>query len=202
MHNKTVIDMFDGISGKYDFFNNLFSLGIHQRWKKKVGKYVPKGNNLSHLDIATGTGDLLISLAKHPSIHKQIGVDGSEKMLSIAQTKIERYNLNAKLVCADVIDLPFDDQSINFVTLSFGLRNFTNLPKATQEIRRIMAPNGRLCILEFSRPQYPLIKQTYDFYLKKVMPMTAGLFSKKKPHTPTYMTPFKNFPLLKKLRYY
>lgn len=180
MHNKAVVDMFDSISTKYDFFNNLFSLGTHHNWKKRLHKHVPKRQNCTHLDIATGTGDILISLAKHSSIKKQIGIDASEKMLSHAKTKLEKYSLQADLVCADVVDLPLESNSVDFITLSFGLRNFRDLPKAIEELKRVISSNGRLCILEFSRPKLPGLKQVYDFYLKQVMPRTAGLISKKK----------------------
>jgi len=130
---EQVEQMFDTISGNYDGLNRVISLGTDTSWRKKVIKMVAAAKPNSVLDIATGTGDLAIKFATETEASKIIGLDLSEGMLSVAKKKIEGKSLSEKLefIKGDSENLPFEDNSFDAITVSFGIRNFENLEKGT-----------------------------------------------------------------------
>lgn len=176
---EQVAKMFDNISERYDFLNHFLSLSIDKGWRKKVVKMVAKSGAKTVLDVATGTADLAIALTKaHPE--KITGIDISAGMLAVGQKKIEAKDLTniITLQQADSENLPFEDNSFDAVTVAFGVRNFENLQKGLQEIRRVLKPKGKLLVLEFSQPtQFPF-KQGYRFYFKNILPTLGKLVSK------------------------
>ncbi len=152
--------MFDRIAGTYDSVNRVLSMGQDLRWRKVVADRVPLSQNLCVLDIATGTGDLLISMCQQrPNISKAHGVDLAEKMLAIGQKKISTLGLSSKIFLqkADAAKLPFLDATFDVVSISFGIRNFTAMTQALKEIARVLKPGGTLLILEFSLPKNVVI---------------------------------------------
>ena len=174
-----VEQMFDSISGKYDFLNRFLSLGIDQGWRRETIKKVSSINPTSILDVATGTADLAIAAFKNSSPNNVVGIDISEGMLSHGRVKIEKLGLSDVITLqkADSEDLPFADSSFDAVTVGFGVRNFEDLEKGLSEIYRVLKPGGMIAVLEFSQPTAFPIKQLYNFYFKAILPTWGRLIS-------------------------
>lgn len=179
---QQVEQMFDNISGEYDGLNRVISFGIDVRWRKKVVQLVADTQPKNILDIATGTGDLIINLAKKTAATKLIGLDISEGMLSVGRKKISADHLDDRIemVQADSENMPFEDNSFDAITVAFGVRNFENLEKGLAEIRRVLKPGGLFVILETSVPTKTPYKQGYKIHCKFILPTVGRLFSKDK----------------------
>jgi demethylmenaquinone methyltransferase/2-methoxy-6-polyprenyl-1,4-benzoquinol methylase len=176
---EQVATMFNNIAPKYDFLNQLLSLGIHKGWRKKTIQLIAHNQPKNILDIATGTGDFAIEAMKlNPD--RVIGIDISEGMLKLGVEKIKKLNLQDKvdLKLGDSENLPFDNNSFDAVTVGFGVRNFENLEKGIHEIYRVINHGGTFAVLEFSKPKKIPIKQLYNFYFKYITPAVGKLFSK------------------------
>ncbi|MES2837219.1 MAG: bifunctional demethylmenaquinone methyltransferase/2-methoxy-6-polyprenyl-1,4-benzoquinol methylase UbiE [Bacteroidota bacterium] len=178
---EQVETMFDNIAPKYDFLNRVLSLGIDIIWRKKAIKKLKADSPKLILDIATGTGDFALeALSLNPD--KIIGVDISEGMLEMGRKKMAAKNLSHKieLVKGDSEKLNFNDNTFDAVTVAFGVRNFENLEKGLADIYRVLKPNGKLVVLEFSNPKKFPIKQFYKFYSSKILPKIGNSISKDK----------------------
>ena len=178
---EQVAQMFDAISENYDGLNRVISFGIDVKWRKKVIAIVGENNPKQLLDIATGTGDLAMMMAAlNPD--KIIGLDISAGMLEVGKQKIAKANLADKIemLVGDSENMPFDDDTFDAITVSFGVRNFANLDKGLQEIRRVLKPKGKLVILETSVPTKFPYKQGYRFHTSVILPLIGKLFSKDK----------------------
>lgn len=178
---EQVARMFDTISKEYDGLNRVISFGIDVKWRNKVVKIVAEQQPETVLDIATGTGDLAISLAE-TNAKKIVGLDISEGMLAVGKEKVTDKKLDdlIEMVQADSEELPFDDNSFDAITVAFGIRNFENLNKGLSEIRRVLKPNGVFVILETSVPTKTPFKQGYKLYTKHLLPLIGRTFSKDK----------------------
>ncbi len=185
---EQVETMFDKIAPYYDFLNHLLTLNIDVLWRKKTIRAIKSPSTFNILDIATGTGDLAIMAAKLLSPEKITGLDLSAKMLTIAQEKINKKNLDQliTLTQGDSENLPFKDNTFDAITVGFGVRNFENLEKGLSEIYRVLKPEGKLAILEFSMPTVFPIKQGYHFYFKYILPL-IGRITSKDPRAYTYL---------------
>ena len=180
MSTSPIAAMFDRISPKYDALNHLLSLNIDKVWRRKTAKAVAKSQPKTILDLATGTADLAIALAKcNPQAHI-IGMDISEKMLEIGKEKVSKKGLanQIELRLGDAATLPFESNTFDAVTVAFGVRNFENLEHGLSEIQRVLKPNGRAVILEFSMPERFPIKQLYTLYFKHLLPSIGKAVSK------------------------
>ena len=180
MSTSPIAAMFDRISPKYDALNHLLSLNIDKVWRRKTAKAVTKSQPKTILDLATGTADLAIALAKcNPQAHI-IGMDISEKMLEIGKEKVSKKGLanQIELRLGDAATLPFESNTFDAVTVAFGVRNFENLEHGLSEIQRVLKPNGRAVILEFSMPDRFPIKQLYALYFKHLLPAIGKAVSK------------------------
>ncbi|CAM1347188.1 MULTISPECIES: bifunctional demethylmenaquinone methyltransferase/2-methoxy-6-polyprenyl-1,4-benzoquinol methylase UbiE [Tenacibaculum] len=178
---EQVAQMFDNISEDYDGLNRVISLGIDVSWRKKVVKLIGENNPKQILDIATGTGDLAIMMAKlNPE--RIVGLDISQGMLNVGKQKIEKVSLSdkIKMVVGDSENIPFDDNTFDAITVSFGVRNFENLDKGLKEILRVLKPGGKFVVLETSNPTKFPFKQGYKFYTNFILPVIGKLFSKDK----------------------
>ncbi len=176
---EQVAKMFDNISHRYDFLNHFLSLGIDKGWRKKAINYLRPYQPKVLLDVATGTGDFAIqALDLNPD--KIIGVDISEGMLNVGRKKmIDRgYSDKIEMKSGDSEQLPFADNTFDAVTVAFGVRNFENLEKGLAEIRRVLKPEGRVVVLEFSKPKSFPFKQLYGFYFKNILPRVGNWLSK------------------------
>lgn len=176
-----VEQMFNRIAKKYDFLNHFLSFGIDKIWRRKLVKEIKKHNPESVLDIATGTGDMLLLMQKK-GIKKTDGVDPSEGMLNIAKEKVNKKfpnrDINLKISFAEKMDI--DNSYYDAAVIVFGIRNFENIDKALSEIKRILKNKGHIYVLEFSLPKNRLIKHLYLFYLKYFIPVWGKLISREK----------------------
>lgn len=178
---EQVAEMFDNISGKYDFLNHFFSAGIDNSWRKRAIKELAKDNPKIILDVATGTGDFAFEAIKLKP-EKIIGVDISAGMLEVGKKKIEKRNLEDKMEfrLGDSENLEFEDNKFDAITVSFGVRNFQDLKKGLSELYRVLNKGGKLIILEFSRPKKFPVKQVYFTYFKYIMPVIGKVVSRDK----------------------
>lgn len=176
---EQVATMFNNIAPKYDFMNQLLSMGIHKGWRRKAIAFLKDSKPKTILDIATGTGDFAIE-AMRLNPDKVVGVDISEGMLKIGIEKINKLGLQNKieLKSGDSENLPFDNNSFDAITVGFGVRNFENLEKGINDIYRVLNPNGMIAILEFSKPRKFPVKQVYHFYFRYITPAIGKFFSK------------------------
>ncbi len=178
---EQVAQMFDNISDDYDNLNRVMTAGVDIKWRKKVVKLVGDTKPKQILDIATGTGDLAIMLAGlNPD--RVVGLDISEGMLAVGKKKVEKASLTHKveMIVGDSENIPFEDNTFDAITVSFGVRNFENLDKGLKEILRVLKPNGIFVVLETSNPTKFPFKQGYKFYTNYILPIMGGLFSKDK----------------------
>ena len=152
---EQVAEMFDNISGKYDFLNHFLSFGIDHYWRRKTISILKGQSPQLILDVATGTGDLAFSAFKRLQPKKIIGLDISKGMLEVGRVKIKRKNLEGSLefIHGDSENIPFEDNFFDAVMVSFGVRNFEDLNAGLKEIYRVLKPTGQLLVLEFSKPK-------------------------------------------------
>lgn len=176
---QQVEKMFDTISTDYDGLNRVISFGIDVKWRKKVVALVNSQKPDLVLDIATGTGDLAINLAK-TGASKIIGLDLSEGMLAVGRTKIAKEHLSDRIemIQGDSEALPFEDNLFDAVTVAFGVRNFENLEIGLSEILRVLKPGGIFVVLETSVPTKFPFKQGYSVYTRYLLPLIGKAFSK------------------------
>jgi demethylmenaquinone methyltransferase/2-methoxy-6-polyprenyl-1,4-benzoquinol methylase len=179
---EQVEQMFDTISGNYDGLNRVISLGADVKWRRKVIEMVVATRPDNILDIATGTGDLAIKFAESSEASEVIGLDLSDGMLAVARKKTANTKLDerVKFIKGDSEALPFEDNSFDAITVSFGIRNFETLEKGLREIYRVLRPQGLFVILETSVPAKFPWKQGYYVYTRGIMPLIGKIFSKDK----------------------
>lgn len=170
--------MFNEIAEDYDKLDHKLSFGLDNRWRKYLVKYLKnyKENYEIIIDIASGTGDLLLQL-KNLKAHKLIAIDPSNKMLNIAKTKVP----DADFIVASAENLPIPDNYTDLITVAFGIRNFANLNKALNEFKRILKENGKIAIMEFAVPDNLLPAIGFKIYVKYFIPIIGYL------HTGNYI---------------
>jgi demethylmenaquinone methyltransferase/2-methoxy-6-polyprenyl-1,4-benzoquinol methylase len=183
---QQIAEMFDKIAFRYDFLNHFLSGGIDGYWRKRAVRELrglPAGDPAGVasdpivLDVATGTGDMAILLARRLPRSRVTGVDISAGMLEIGQQKIARLKLGDRITLqpGDSEALPFATNSFDAITVAFGVRNFENLEKGLLEMHRVLKPGGKLVILEFSQPRIPVVCQLYRAYMRRIAPRIAGM---------------------------
>lgn len=172
--------MFDGIAPAYDRLNDIMSFGIARRWRCRTVKAVAKTNPRNVLDLATGTGDLALAMARRMPSARITGADLSRQMLALAADKIAAKDLpqTIALVRAEAEDLPFADRQFDAVTAAFGVRNFHDLRTGLGEMYRVLARGGRIFVLEFSTPRGKAFGTVFNFYFKRILPRIGGAVSK------------------------
>jgi len=176
---KQVALMFDNISPRYDLLNHMLSFGIDRVWRRKAINLLKSKHPKQILDIATGTGDFAIQALKlNPEYIK--GIDISEGMIKQGQQKIIKRNLDNKieLMLGDSENLVFEDNKFSAVIVAFGVRNFENLSKGLSEMYRVLNKNGKVVILEFSKPSKFPFKQVYNLYFKYILPIIGKMVSR------------------------
>jgi demethylmenaquinone methyltransferase/2-methoxy-6-polyprenyl-1,4-benzoquinol methylase len=176
----SVGQMFDRIAPTYDLLNRLLSLGRDFSWRRKSVRQLDARSDLKILDLATGTGDMLIALLRErPNIVEATGLDISENMLAVCREKLRKRGLadRAKLLCADASRTPFADGTFDAATMAFGIRNTADASATLREIHRILKPGGTALILEFSLPACPVMRWFYLRYLRLVVPFVGSLVS-------------------------
>jgi demethylmenaquinone methyltransferase/2-methoxy-6-polyprenyl-1,4-benzoquinol methylase len=178
---EEVAEMFDNISKRYDFLNHFLSLGIDKLWRKRAIKILDEVSPKKILDIATGTGDFAIAALKlNPD--EVIGVDISQGMLDVGKVKMKNKGVEdiVKMHLGDSEELPFEADFFDGLTVGFGVRNYQNLEKGLTDMLRVLKPEGKVVILEFSKPKKFPIKQLFGFYSKYFIPFFGKYISKDK----------------------
>jgi len=177
---REVWKMFDRIANRYDLLNRLLSFGQDVIWRRRVGGHLKDIPDQLILDLATGTGDLLITVCqKNRQVKSGVGIDLAEKMLEIGRRKIADKNLvsQLKLEIGDAVNIPFSDSSFDAVMVAFGIRNLEDIHRGLLEMNRVLKDGGRAIILEFSLPANRIVRSFYVFYFRHILPRIGALVS-------------------------
>ena len=175
-----VREVFDSVAAQYELMNDLMSGGLHRLWKRFTIELSAVRSGQTVLDIAGGTGDLAAKFSKLVGADgKVILADINAAMLSVGRDRlIDKGALsNIDVVQADAQFLPFEDNSIDCITIAFGLRNVTDKAKALRSMHRVLKPGGRVLVLEFSKPTSPLLSKVYDAYSFSALPAMGKLIT-------------------------
>ena len=174
-----VKQMFNDISGKYDIFNLLSSFGIDRYWRNRLINKFNLSSHNSVLDVATGTGDVAFGIYKK---YKSVvtGIDIAQNMISIAKRKAIKYKTDKlSFLVGDAEKLPFNTNSYDGLTISFGFRNLGDYDKSLSEFYRVLDKNGKIAILEFSKPSSNWFNPLFRFYFTKIIPILGSMLSRK-----------------------
>ncbi len=195
--------VFDSVASNYDLMNDAMSMGVHRVWKEMtITKLNPQPGELL-IDVAGGTGDLaraFIAKAEQARLRRggnparAIVCDINEQMLLAGIDAKKDKGLDITRVCGNAEALPFEDNCADALTISFGIRNVTDRPKALREFRRVLKPGGRLCILEFSTPPAKALRTIYDGYSFAVIPRLGGLLAGDKESYQYLVESIRRFP--------
>jgi demethylmenaquinone methyltransferase / 2-methoxy-6-polyprenyl-1,4-benzoquinol methylase len=170
--------MFDRIARRYDFVNRVISLGLDQRWRRRTVAALHLGDKPRVLDLATGTGDLAIAIARARPGATVIGLDPSTEMLARAGAKVARRGLTQiELVVGDAQALPYADCEMDAATIAFGIRNVPDRAAALREMARVVRPGGRIAILELGEPRSGVLGRAARFHTRHVVPRLGALLS-------------------------
>lgn len=175
-----VHEVFQSISKRYDFMNSLISFQRHKAWRKDAMKRMELKQGTVALDVCCGTADWTIALANAVGNDgKAYGLDFSENMLEVGHRKAEETGLgNIFLIHGNAMELPFETDRFDYVTIGFGLRNVPDLMKVLKEMQRVVKPGGKVVCLETSQPTLFGYRQLYYLYFHYVMPLLGKLFAK------------------------
>jgi demethylmenaquinone methyltransferase/2-methoxy-6-polyprenyl-1,4-benzoquinol methylase len=171
--------MFDGIAERYDTLNRILSLGLDQGWRRRTARELKLRPGSVVLDLATGTGDLALLIARENPEVRVIGVDPSGRMLEVAERKVREEGLEGRIELrqGDAQALDLADSSVDAVSMAFGIRNVPDRPKALREMARVTKAGGRVGILELSEPREGLLSKVARFHIRKVVPRIGGALS-------------------------
>jgi len=172
--------MFNDISPRYDLLNHLLSFGLDIRWRRQISRYLSNKPNQKVLDLATGTGDVLISLLNNNAkVQSGIGLDLAGKMMDIGRHKIKENDLDMRIILkhGDAHHVPYDANTFDVSTIAFGIRNMNDPGRVLREMHRVLKDEGKALILEFSLPANPIIRAGHIFYLRYIIPLIGALFS-------------------------
>ncbi len=175
-------ELFNKVAKHYDKLNTIFSFGLHRIWRKKLAEKLSDGINV--LDLATGTADVALEIAKQHPNSKITGLDPSNKMLDIGNIKVNRKNLQdrIKLILGVAEGIPFNENEFDYATISFGIRNTVDYKKSLKEILRVLKNDGELFVLEFAAPKNILFRPVYLFYFKNIMPLIGKIVGRQKEY--------------------
>jgi len=170
--------MFDRVAARYDLLNSVMTAGLHHRWRQRAADRAALAPGDSVLDVCCGTGDLALELAQRVAPGGNvIGCDFSEPMLDLARDKAaERGADGLRFEWADALQLPYDGERFDAVTVGFGVRNLADLDRGLREMARVLKPGGRLSILEITTPTRPPLSVFYSLWFDRIVPL-LGSFS-------------------------
>jgi demethylmenaquinone methyltransferase/2-methoxy-6-polyprenyl-1,4-benzoquinol methylase len=178
---EKIQQMFGAIAPRYDFLNRLLSFGIDRRWRKKTVRLLKYRPDARILDVATGTGDVALEIARTtPASVKITGADFCKEMVDRGKDKVAAspYADRIDFKVAPCEDLPFASDTFDSITIAFGIRNVVDRKLGLAEMWRVLRPGGRMLILEFSTPRSAFFRQIYYFYFRRLLPVVGGLFSR------------------------
>lgn len=198
---ERVHNVFEKISGNYDKMNSVISFQRHVAWRKDTMKRMNVKNGQSALDVCCGTADWTIALAKAVGENGTVtGLDFSENMLKVGNEKVDELRLkNVNLIHGNAMKLPFEDNSFDFVTIGFGLRNVPDYMQVLKEMYRVAKPGGKVVCLETSQPTLPVFKQLYFVYFRHIMPLFGKIFAKSYDEYSWLQESARDFPDMRKL---
>ncbi|MFB0841864.1 demethylmenaquinone methyltransferase [Paenibacillus oleatilyticus] len=196
-----VHSVFESIAPKYDLMNDILSFRRHKAWRNFTMKKMDVKPGATAIDLCCGTGDWTISLAKASGSGNIVGLDFSQNMLDVGEEKVKRLGMDKqiKLVQGNAMALPFDDNSFDYATIGFALRNVPDLVKVIEEMQRVVKPGGMVVSLELSKPTWKPFKAIYFFYFQKVLPLLGKLIVKRYEQYKWLPESLKNFPDHKEL---
>ena len=179
---KIVTKVFNEVFDKYDFMNDLMSLGIHRLWKKTFINWLNPQENTKLIDVASGTGDIAKLYLEYINYKGKVYcVDENKGMLEINKKKLKNQN-SVKWYCNNAEKLPFKDNEFDYYTISFGIRNVSNIDGAFKEAYRVLKPGGRLLCLEFSKVENEILNTFYKIYSKTIPVMGKIILKNSKPY--------------------
>ncbi|KAF0818808.1 Demethylmenaquinone methyltransferase [Bacillus sp. ZZV12-4809] len=198
---ERVHSVFEKIYGNYDKMNSVISFQQHLRWRKDTMKKMNVQKGSKALDVCCGTADWSIALAEAVGESgKVVGLDFSKNMLKIGEEKIKERKLKqVELVHGNAMELPFADNSFDYVTIGFGLRNVPDYLQVLKEMHRVVKPGGLAVCLETSQPTLFGYKQAYYFYFRFIMPVFGKLFAKSFNEYSWLQESARDFPGMKEL---
>ncbi|MEI5907187.1 demethylmenaquinone methyltransferase [Bacillus spongiae] len=198
---QKVHNVFEKIYGNYDKMNSLISFQQHKRWRNETMKKMNVQLGSSALDVCCGTADWTIALGE--AVGKEgnvVGLDFSENMLSIGEEKLKSLSLDqVSLIHGNAMELPFEDNSFDYVTIGFGLRNVPDYLHVLKEMNRVLKPGGMAVCLETSQPTMFGYKQLYNIYFRFIMPMFGKLFAKSYKEYSWLQESARDFPGMQEL---
>ncbi|MBI5017028.1 MAG: bifunctional demethylmenaquinone methyltransferase/2-methoxy-6-polyprenyl-1,4-benzoquinol methylase UbiE [Deltaproteobacteria bacterium] len=170
--------MFSAIAPTYDLLNRLLSFGVDRRWRRTLVEHLPAGP-VQVLDLACGTGDVALEIARARPQARIAGADFTLGMLRGAQAKIAGTGWGGRITLQNAAaeDLPYRDRTFDAVTLAFGIRNVVGRERALAEMLRVLRPGGQVLLLDFSVPPHPVVRILYDLYFRRLLPLIGGLIS-------------------------
>jgi demethylmenaquinone methyltransferase/2-methoxy-6-polyprenyl-1,4-benzoquinol methylase len=171
--------MFDGIARRYDLLNRLMSLGLDRLWRGRLVRSLELGEGARVLDLATGTADVALDIARRHASARVVGVDPSVGMLDVGRAKVSAAGLEQRITLevGDAQALEASDASFDAVTISFGIRNVPDRLRALREMRRVLVPGGRLGILELAEPDGSLLGPVARLHVRSIVPRLGALLS-------------------------
>ena len=177
---ERVHGVFEKISDNYDSMNSVISFQLHKRWRADTMKRMNVKQGDRALDVCCGTADWTIALAHQVGNAGQVtGLDFSRNMLKIGEEKVKKEQFtNVELIHGNAMELPFDDNTFDYVTIGFGLRNVPDYLTVLKEMNRVLKPGGMAVCLDTSQPTLPVYRQLYYFYFKHIMPIIGKLLAK------------------------
>ncbi len=198
---ERVHDVFEAISDNYDKMNSVISFQQHLIWRKDTMKQMNVQKGSKALDVCCGTADWTIAMAEAVGPNGEvIGLDFSQNMLKIGEEKVKELNLQQiSLIHGNAMELPFSDNSFDYVTIGFGLRNVPDYLQVLKEMCRVIKPGGIVVCLETSHPTMFGYKQLFNFYFRYVMPMFGKLFAKSYKEYSWLQESARDFPGMKEL---
>jgi demethylmenaquinone methyltransferase/2-methoxy-6-polyprenyl-1,4-benzoquinol methylase len=172
-----VRSMFDRIAGVYDLLNSVMTAGLHHRWRARAVDFARVGPGSRVLDVATGTGDLALELARRVAPGGEVvGSDFSEGMLARARSKQRPPGVDVRFEWGDGLALPYAEDSFDAAMVGFGIRNFSDLARGLSELARVVRPGGRVVVLDFTTPTKPPLSFFFGVWFDRVVPL-LGRFS-------------------------
>ena len=179
---RLITKVFQDVSEKYDLMNDLMSLGVHRLWKKNFINWLNPQENTILIDVASGTGDIAnLYLNKINYKGSVCCVDENKEMLDLNKKKIEK-NARVKWFCNSAEKLPFKNNYFDYYTISFGIRNVSNINNALKEAYRVLKPGGRFLCLEFSKVKNEILNRFYKIYSKSIPQIGKLIVGKSEPY--------------------